>query len=173
MADSVGELASTIQAASINRHPSPHQDLNPSTAASRKRPVSPTSSIASTEGSIPLSALKPVPRRTNLPPLPDLRFEQSYLKSLESAKRWQDIAWITTRDQLLLPLIQGVVWNLVLAGWRHWNHGAKFYGAGLGSRVRRWWWGVNNWNIPEAKAEKTAERVGDFYIGQLGSGQGD
>lgn len=173
MANPISEIASTIQAASINRHPSPQHDLNPSTAASAKRPVSPTSSIASSEESIPLAALKPVPRKANLPPLPDLRFEQSYLKSLEPAKTWQDIAWITTRDHLILPLGQGVVWNLILAGWRHWNQGAKFYGAGLGSRVRRWWWGVNNWEIPEIKTEKTAERVGEFYMGQIGSGQGD
>ena len=22
-------------------------------------------------------------------------------------------------------------------------------GEGLGARVRRWWWGVNNWTLPE------------------------
>ena len=33
------EIASTLQTASINRHPDPRHDLNPSTAASAKQPV--------------------------------------------------------------------------------------------------------------------------------------
>ncbi|KAM0804694.1 hypothetical protein BDR22DRAFT_885372 [Usnea florida] len=143
------EIASTIQSASIKSHPDPAHDLNPSTAASSKRPVSPTTSLASSENSIPSSAIKPIPRRTNLPPLPDLRFEQSYLASLQGVDTWYGIAWITGRDQVLLPLVQGTLWTLALSGWRYWNRGASFSGRSLGGRVRRWWWGVNNWSIPE------------------------
>ena len=157
-------LTSTLQSASINHHPSPLHDLNPSTTASQKRPVSPTASISSSANSIPYSVLKPIPRRSNLPPLPDLRFEQSYLASLEGAETWWRIAWITARDQLVLPLVQGTLWTLVLSGWRHWNRGAAFTGQSAGARLRKWWWKVNNWELPKEgglKDQTLAEQAGD------------
>ncbi|KAF3923685.1 hypothetical protein ABW20_dc0101316 [Dactylellina cionopaga] len=83
-----------------------------------------------------------------LPPLPDLRFEQSYLASIKHAseeKKYWLVALITVRDQLLFPLVQGCLWNLGLAGWRYWNRGVKFTGEGVGAKVRRWWWEVNGW----------------------------
>ena len=64
----------------------------------------------------------------HLPVIPDLRFEYSYLKSISQCIRtrlvnggdpnkdghlevqsinWRRIAWITTRDQLLSPFLQG------------------------------------------------------------------
>lgn len=74
-----------------------------------------------------------------LPAIPDLRFEQSYLKSIAPfvhtrrvggsaegekaggadgageeghvevvAVEWSRVAWVTTRDQLLSPLLQGI-----------------------------------------------------------------
>jgi hypothetical protein len=99
------EIGSILQGASINRHPSPRHDLNPSTAASEKQPVTlhehpdPDSSDLG-EDEIPVSVLDPVPRKKNMPPLPDLRFEQSYLKSIEQAEGWQGVLWITLRDQV-------------------------------------------------------------------------
>lgn len=112
MSDPVVDIASAIQSASIKRHPSPAHDLNPSTAASKKQPVSPTTSIASDASTIPEFVLKPIPRRANLPPLPDMRFEQSYLASLQGAESWWRIAWITGRDQvwhnfLVIPDLKG------------------------------------------------------------------
>ena len=56
---------------------------------------------------------------------------------------------ITVRDQVVFPLVQGMVFSLGMAGWRAWNSRARFLGRGLGARVRRWWWGVNRWEIPE------------------------
>ncbi|KAL8710963.1 MAG: hypothetical protein Q9220_004562 [cf. Caloplaca sp. 1 TL-2023] len=179
MADPVVDIASAVQSASIKRHPSPAHDLNPSTAASKKEPVSPITSVSSNADSIPESALKPIPRRANLPPLPDMRFEQSYLASLQGAETWWKIAWITGRDQVytnpaecwiqvVLPLVQGMLWTLILSGWRYWNRGAQFQGATLGSKVRRWWWGVNNWKIPEETQEAISEKAGEFYTAQLG-----
>lgn len=100
MASGAMNIASTIQSASLNRHPSPAHDLNPSTAASSKQPVSPTVSISSDDNSIPYSTLKPVPRKSNLPPLPDLRFEQSYLASLRDVDNWKGVLWVTGRDQV-------------------------------------------------------------------------
>lgn len=98
------EIGSILQGASINRHPSPRHDLNPSTTVSQKQPVSldehpdPGSDVDQDE--IPVSVLNPVPRKKTMPPLPDLRFEQSYLKSIEQAEGWQGVLWITLRDQV-------------------------------------------------------------------------
>ena len=100
------EIASAIQSASINRHPSPRHDINPSTVASEKQPVhlsshaDPDAIDDAEEDEIPLSVLNPVPRRNTMPPLPDLRFEQSYMKSIEKAEGWQGVLWITMRDQV-------------------------------------------------------------------------
>lgn len=52
------------------------------------------------EDEIPVSVLRPAPRRAALPPLPDLRFEQSYLASIQSAETWQMVTYITLRDQV-------------------------------------------------------------------------
>jgi len=153
--DAAAEITSTLQSASIEPHPDIHHDLNPSTAASRKEPVTLASSVTSSvaEDEIPLSAVRSRPRRSTMPPLPDLRFEQSYLKSIESASGWQGVMYITIRDQVFLPLLQGTLWTLLLSGWRVWNREAKFSGQSVGARVRRWWWGVNNWRVPEVKGK--------------------
>lgn len=108
MSDTILQLAETIQTASINRHPDPARDINPSTSASNKQPVEfshasrhDSDSLSDVdEDEIPLSALRPVPRRSQLPPLPDLRFEQSYLSSIQHAESWQRVAYITFRDQV-------------------------------------------------------------------------
>jgi hypothetical protein len=46
------------------------------------------------------SRVKPRPRRHHLPPMPDLRFEQSYLSSIRNADTWWKVGWITARDQV-------------------------------------------------------------------------
>ncbi|UPK89212.1 hypothetical protein LCI18_000147 [Fusarium solani-melongenae] len=148
------ELASTIQSAHIKRHPDAALDVNPPTAASTREPVILQSlkhgsddGIDEDEDDIPYSVLRPQPRHYNLPPLPDLRFEQSYLRSISKADTWWKVALITTRDQILVPLTQGLLYNLFLCGWQYWNRNARLHGNTLGARVRRWWWGVNNWKI--------------------------
>jgi hypothetical protein len=123
------ELAETIQTASINRAPSPTHDLNPSTAASEKQPVKASHAPASDSSAdkyvyddedgidvedvedengedIPYSVLKPVRRRQSFGPLPDLRFEQSYLASIAHAKSNWMVAFITIRDQVILAFIK-------------------------------------------------------------------
>lgn len=153
------QLAETIQTASINRNPSPAHDANPSTAASVKQPVrlddEPDLDHLPDhvdDDEIPVSVLRPTPRSKQFPPLPDLRFEQSYLASIQDATSWQKVAWITFRDQLFMPLTQGLLWTLLVAGWRHWNTvhntSSKFSGSSIGARLRRWWWQTNNWVIP-------------------------
>ncbi|KAF7546638.1 hypothetical protein G7046_g9244 [Stylonectria norvegica] len=151
------ELAATIQAGSINRHPDPKFDINPSTAASEKEPVTLHSvkhhgddeiNDDDDDDDIPYSVLRPRARSYNLPPLPDLRFEQSYLRSISAADTWWKVALITTRDQIMMPLAQGVLYNLFLVGWQHWNRNARLHGNTVGARVRRWWYDVNNWTIP-------------------------
>ncbi|RDW70280.1 hypothetical protein BP5796_08677 [Coleophoma crateriformis] len=167
------QIAETIQTASINRAPSPSHDLNPSTAASEKQPVAISHSQPGTSSSlsldkyeydhddgidddededeedIPYDVLRPIPRRGSFPPLPDLRFEQSYLSSISKAESNWQVAFITLRDQLVLPLVQGMVWSLALHGWRYWNRTAQMSGSGVGAKVRRWWYRTNNWKIPE------------------------
>lgn len=193
MTDPALQIPELIQSATVRRDPSPHHDLNPSTAASEKRPV--VTGPASDAGSIPSDivdpsrVIRPVRRRQTLPPMPDLRFEQSYLASIKDAHTWKRVAWITVRDQVrliglstsrkmesskgnnykltlyslqvLLPLLQGTVWTLALSGWRFWNRNASLSGQTLGSRIRRWWYEVNNWKVPPLKDQKLAAQVKD------------
>jgi len=90
-------------------------------------------------------------RKPHLPPIPDLRFEHSYLRSISSSVhverlhhpriadsqatddetllqkgglgtvgrntpaevitvQWGRLFWITTRDQVIAPMLQGAVW---------------------------------------------------------------
>lgn len=62
-------------------------------------------------------------------------------------------------------------------GWRHWNRGSQFQGTTLGARVRKWWWGVNNWSVPEKKevvaVRQEAQRVEDFFVDRFGTSLGD
>lgn len=112
MTDPALQIPEVIQTASINPEPSAEHDVNPPTAASEKQPVV-EDDVASEAGSIPSDVvaphrmIKPVSRRHQLPPLPDLRFEQSYLASLRGADTWGRVAWITIRDQVgNLPVLQ-------------------------------------------------------------------
>lgn len=105
------QVPEAIQAASIKQNPSPKRDINPSTAASGKHLV-PEDDAHSIPSDVvdPSRMIRPVPRRKNLPPLPDLRFEQSYLASLNGAESWGRVAWITIRDQVCkynLTLVTG------------------------------------------------------------------
>lgn len=112
------QVAETIQTAHINRAPSATHDLNPTSSVSQKIPVSIHHSDEfgpdrryeedefgeeEDEDDIPYSVLKPRRRATHLPPMPDLRFEQGYLKSISKADTWGKVAWITVRDQVRLP----------------------------------------------------------------------
>ncbi|KAI1467093.1 DUF1770-domain-containing protein [Daldinia caldariorum] len=219
MADSIPtQIAETIQTAHIQRAPSPQHDLNPFSSLSQKQPVnlhqrSPHDLVNSDldsidgdeddddddESDIPISVLKPHPRpRHHLPPMPDLRFEQSYLHSIAKADTWWKVAWITVRDQVLvylnlidfvflslshvhlfppfllffssffegegadraskmmMPFAQGVLYNLALHGWHHWNKNARVGGSSVGARLRRWWYAVNNWPLPPQKVKARA-----------------
>lgn len=93
-------------------------------------------------------------RRANLPPLPDLRFEQSYLRSISNATTWYKVAFITVCDQVMMPLLQGTLYNLAWGGWQYWNKTAQIHGSTAGARVRRWWYGVNNWKIPSERKRR-------------------
>ncbi|KAL7946174.1 hypothetical protein V8C42DRAFT_319765 [Trichoderma barbatum] len=146
------ELGSTIQAGHIRRHPDPRQDIAPSTAADKSQLVdfhsARHSDVDNDDDDIPYSVLRPPKKHYNLPPLPDLRFEQSYLHSIASADTWWKVLLITARDQVLMPLAQGVLLNLALVGWQHWNKNARAHGDSIGARLRKWWYGVNNWKLP-------------------------
>ncbi|KAK5990261.1 hypothetical protein PT974_08528 [Cladobotryum mycophilum] len=151
----IAELGGTIQSSHIRQHPDPRQDITPSTAADKKEAVSLHSArhidFDNDDDDIPYSVLRSPKKQYNLPPLPDLRFEQSYLHSIAKADTWWKVALITFRDQVLMPLAQGLMMNLVLVGWQHWNRNARLHGDSVGVRVRRWWYGVNKWKIPNQK----------------------
>jgi len=155
------ELASVIQSAHIEHQPSVAHDVNPSTAASEKIPaeivsddhehdvhdLDDTSSHTSDTSTIPSDIVRQRPRQSpggHRLPLPDLRFEQTYLASLKNADTTGKVVYITIRDQVLLPLVQGVGYHLLISGWRYMNRGSKFTGQTLGARVRKWWWVSSN-----------------------------
>jgi hypothetical protein len=114
-------------------------DIAPATSAERRFQPQPhhddldfDSDDEDDRASIGSSVLERPPRRP-LPSLPDLRFEQSYMASIAPAQGvWWKIALITLKDQVLMPLLQGLGFNLALFGWRYWNRGVKFRGAGVG-----------------------------------------
>ncbi|KAB8275035.1 hypothetical protein BDV30DRAFT_208135 [Aspergillus minisclerotigenes] len=179
MTDPALGIAETIQTASINPEPSPSHDINHPTASSEKTVAEDAPSEAGSISSDivdPHRMIRPAPRRHHLPPMPDLRFEQSYLASIRGAETWGRVAWITVRDQVLLPLVQGTLWTLALSGWRFWNRNASLSGQTLGSRIRRWWYEVNNWKLPplpSTKDRKLAAQAEDFYKTQFSNAGAD
>lgn len=120
MADHAMDIPQIIQSASINRNPDPAHDINPTTAASEKHPVAvgPDSETNSIASDIVDSRhfVQPIHRRQTLPPLPDLRFEQSYLASIKDADSWGRVAWITTRDQVCNAVIQ-LIFSALKTRW--------------------------------------------------------
>ncbi|KAI0642614.1 hypothetical protein C8Q79DRAFT_917273 [Trametes meyenii] len=123
--------------------------------------------------------LQRIAERRRIPPVPDLRFEYSYVRSIapyvhiehtpsaeasadvldkgkekadavedisagEIATRaashtaevvradWGRILWITTRDQVISPLVQGALWGVA-------GHFLRPLGAVLGTHIRAWW----------------------------------
>lgn len=121
---------------------SPRRDIAPSTAADTSKIhddyLGIDESDASDTRSISSSVVNYGPEgrlRKQLPQVPDLRFEQSYLASIAPAQGvWWKIALITLKDQVMMPLVQGVLYNLLVAGWKMWNRGARLSGAGVGGR---------------------------------------
>jgi hypothetical protein len=89
------------------------------------------------------------PRRQNLPPIPDLRFEQSYLKQLEAAQG--SVFWmifITIREQVLFPGLQGFVWALAVTGIRSLRASQAENGRAWGSWVRDWFGQITRKDSP-------------------------
>ncbi|KAL1946274.1 hypothetical protein VTO73DRAFT_15401 [Trametes versicolor] len=121
--------------------------------------------------------LQRIAERRRIPPVPDLRFEYSYVRSVapyvhieqvsseqasiptsEKGKEkavegvdavepatgatrqvtdvvrvdWGRIVWITTRDQVISPLLQGALWGVA-------SHFLRPLGAVLGLHFRAWW----------------------------------
>jgi hypothetical protein len=44
--------------------------------------------------------------------IPDMRFEPTYLRSIMTNGHieWSTVLWVTIRDQMLSPLLQGIIW---------------------------------------------------------------
>lgn len=75
-------------------------------------------------------------RRPNKPVIPDLRFEQSYRRAIAPANgNWFWIVAITIRDQLFFPFAQGLLWALLVNGFRSWRTTAHTNGSYWGSTL--------------------------------------
>ena len=84
-------------------------------------------------------------RKQQLPPLPDLRFEQSYRRAIAPAKgSWLWIAILTIRDQVMFPLVQGFLWALVVAGYRTWQVSASQNGSMWGGKSGQFFYRNSN-----------------------------
>jgi Autophagy receptor ATG43 len=118
------QVAETIQTASINPSLELAHGTSLTTATSTNQPLTiPRASHGQLEESsygevglddiddgdnedeadaedISYDVILPLPRRASLPPLPDLRFEQSYLASIAGATTYWKVAYITIRDQV-------------------------------------------------------------------------
>ena len=71
-----------------------------------------------------------------MPPLPDLRFEQSYLASLRGVRGWEGVLWVTCRDQVGGVGLGYFVWGAVgcgALGFGVWGR----EGGGVGADGRR------------------------------------
>jgi len=147
--------AETSRSASVTPSSSPCGGPLPPTTLAAKREPTPSKGTGfedldeSNDDDIQYNVMKPKHRPGHPYPLPDLRFEQSYLRSIAKADTWSKVAWITARDQVLMPFVQGILYNLAICGWQHWNRNARLSGNSIGSRVRRWWYGLNNWPVPQ------------------------
>lgn len=60
---------------------------------------------------------------------------------------------------MMMPFVQGILYNLAICGWQYWNRNARLSGSSIGARVRRWWWGVNKWPIPPESKGGLLRRV--------------
>lgn len=119
MSDIPTVIAETIQTAHIDRHPDPLRDNAPETAADTREIVTPKREYDDVESEdddedIPYSVLRPTPPSQKLPPLPDLRFEQSYLNSISNADTWWKVAMITARDQVMVHAMDVVIRGLTV-----------------------------------------------------------
>ena len=168
MEEAAKTLAQTaVQDSHIIRHPSPSRDIAPATSADRPpvhvavRNLLPSIQFSSShadlhrlskqeediedetasEISLDESPHPVEPRKTRrpLPPIPDLRFEQAYLKQLEAAQG--SVLWmiiITIREQVLFPGVQGFLWALGIAGIRSLRATQAESGRAWGSWIRDW-----------------------------------
>lgn len=98
-------------------------------------------------------------RRPILPPIPDLRFEQSYLKQLEAAKG--SVLWIiiiTIREQVLFPGIQGFLWALGMAGIRTLRTRQAENGREWGGWIRNFFGGLGKTDTTMTMGERSRTR---------------
>jgi len=88
------QAAETFQTAHLRRNPDPHHDINPSKRSPASLGVDSDSEDDDTTYAIQKPQTKP------FPPIPDLRFEQSYLHSISKAETWWEVLFITVKDQV-------------------------------------------------------------------------
>ena len=95
------EIASTLQSASIKQ---PVKITHVPKYSSYSDSGIDDDDLLDDEEDVPIDVLRPMPRRQSFGPLPDLRFEQSYLASISKAETRWGVVGITVRDQVRLLL---------------------------------------------------------------------
>ncbi|KDQ58799.1 hypothetical protein JAAARDRAFT_34655 [Jaapia argillacea MUCL 33604] len=136
---------------------------------------------------LPSSKHKALPR---LPVIPDMRFEQSYLKKIEkfvhveereagNGKKkeghgesrirdvevrveWNKVIWITTRDQVISPLLQGAIWGVA-------SHFLRPMAGLLTSNIRNWWVRHDPSKLPAGKEGKGAGWLRGWLRASMGA----
>lgn len=89
------QAAETFQTAHLRQNPDPRHDINPS----KRSPASLGVDSDSEDDDDTTYALQK-PQSKPFPPIPDLRFEQSYLHSISKAETWWEVLFITVKDQV-------------------------------------------------------------------------
>ncbi|RPA87375.1 hypothetical protein BJ508DRAFT_357788 [Ascobolus immersus RN42] len=129
------------QDATIPEHHEPrvqhHDEESTTHPFTRPSHLNRSPSVSSFSSSILYPERRSKRTRVQHPPLPDLRFEQSYLRSIQAADGdWKKIVWITIRDQVFYTFAQGLFVALGWAWWGKWRNGAKKSGRESGQAVK-------------------------------------
>ncbi len=63
------------------------------------------------------------------------------------------------QPQVMMPFVQGIVYNLAICGWHHWNRNARIHGSSVGARIRRWFYRFRGWTIPPERKVETYQKA--------------
>ena len=136
MAELLEEAAKSIQDVHINQSPE-LEDITPAVDASAHELLN--NEVTEPSRSTPSAHHRRRHHGPALPPIPDLRFEPSYLAGLTRAQgSWNKAAWLTIRDQVIYPGLQGFGVALATIAFRSLILRQKESGTAWGLYIRDW-----------------------------------
>lgn len=93
--------------------------------------------MAQLPGEVQQDGRRKAPVLFNGTPIPDLRFEQTYLTALNKTdwSHWS-VFRVTLVDFLLWPMLQGAVWALALNGFRYLRTSSNSQGKAFGLVIK-------------------------------------